>query len=47
MPKIQFHVNVPYGVAIYLANDVPLVWSMEVYHFCLNQSKSLLHVEIK
>ena len=47
MPKIQFDVNVSYGVAIYVANDVPSVWWMEVYHFCLNQSQSLLHVEIK
>ena len=47
MPKIQFEVNVANGVAIDVAIDVLLIWWMEVYTFCLNQSKSLLHAEIK
>ena len=47
MPKIQFDVNLIYGVAIDIANDVLPVWWMEVYPFHLNQSKSLLHAKIK
>ena len=47
MPKIHFDVNVANGVAIDIANDLLPVWWMEVYPFCLIQSKSLLHAEIK
>ena len=47
MPKIQFDVNIANGVVIDVANVVLPVWWMEVYPFCLNQSKSLLHAEIK
>ena len=47
MPKIQFDVKVANGVAIDVANDVlPVRW-MEVCPFLFNQSKSLLHAEIK
>ena len=44
--KIQFDVDVAYGVAFYVANDVLPVWWMEVYPFRFRQSKSLLHAEI-
>ena len=47
MSKIQFDVNVANGVAIDVANTVLPVWSMEVYPFRLNQSKSLFHAKIK
>ena len=47
MPKIQLDINVAKDVAIYVANDVHPVWRMEVYPFRFNQSKSLLHAEIK
>ena len=49
MPKIQFDVNIANGIAIDIANDVLLVWWMDVhvYPFRFNQFKSLLHVEIK
>ena len=47
MPKIQFDVNAANGVANDIANDVLPVWWMEVYLFRFNQSKSLLHTEIK
>ena len=47
MSEIQFDVNDANGVAIDVANDVPPVWGMEVYFFCVNQSKSRLHAEIK
>ena len=43
MPKIQFDLNVANGIA----NDVLPFWWMGVYPFRFNQSKSLLHVEIK
>ena len=43
MPKIHFALN----VAIDFANNVLPVWWIEVYPFRLNQSKSLLHAEIK
>ena len=44
---MQFDVDVASGVAIDVANDVLLVCWMEVYPFQFNQSKSLLHAEIK
>ena len=44
MPKIHFDVTL---LLTYVANDVLLVWWMEVYPFRFNQSKSLLHAEIK
>ena len=48
MPKIDFDINhVANGLAIDVANDLLQVWWMEVYLFRLNQSKSLLHAEIK
>ena len=47
MSKIQFDVDVAYGVDIDVANDVLPVWLMEVYPFRFSQSKSLLHAEIK
>ena len=47
MPKIHFDVNVANGVSIDVANDLLPVWWMEVYPFHLNQSKSLLHAEIR
>ena len=40
-------VNVANGVAIDVANDVLPVWWMEAYPARFNQSKSLLHAEIK
>ena len=43
----EFDVIVAYGVAIDVANDVLPVWWIEVYPFRFNQSKSLLHAEIK
>ena len=43
MSEIQFDVNVANGVTI----DVLPVWWMERYPFPVNQSKSLLYVEIK
>ena len=46
-PKSQFDVNVANRVAINVANDVLPIWWMEVYPFGFNQSKSLLHAEIK
>ena len=45
--KIQFDVNFANRVAIDVANDVLQVCWMEVYPFRYNQSKSLLHAEIK
>ena len=47
MYKIQFDFKFANGVAIDVANDVLPVWWMEVYPFSFNQSKSLLHAEIK
>ena len=47
MLKIQFDVNIANGVAIDVPIDVLLVWLMEVYLFRINQSKYLLHAEIK
>ena len=47
MSKIHFDINIANGVVIDVVNDLLLVWWMEVYPFCLNQSKSLLHAEIK
>ena len=47
MSKIQLGFYVAKGVAIDVANDVLSVWWMEVYPFRLDQSKSLLHAEIK
>ena len=46
-PKSQFDVNVANGVAIDIADDLLQVWWMEVCPFRFNQSKSLLHAEIK
>ena len=46
-PKSQFDVNVANGVSIDVLNDVLPVWWMEVYPFRFDQSKSLLHAEIK
>ena len=47
MSEIQFDINVANGISIDIANDVlPVLW-MEVYHFCVYQSESLLHAEIK
>ena len=46
MSKSQFNVDVANGVAIDVAKDVVTVWWMEVYPFCFNQSKLLLHTEI-
>ena len=43
----EFDVNVANGVAIDVANDGLPVWLMEVCPFRFNQSKSLLHAEIK
>ena len=45
--KIQLEVNVANGFAIDVANNVLPVWWMEVYPFRVDQSKSLLHAEIK
>ena len=47
MFKIQIDVNVANSFAIDVAKDVIPLWWMEVYPFRLNQSKSLLHAEIK
>ena len=47
MSKIQFDVDVANGVAIDIANNVLPIWRMEVCPFHFNQSKSLLHAEIK
>ena len=47
LPTIKFDVNVANGVVIDVANDVLPVWWLEVYPFRFNQSKSLLHAEIK
>ena len=47
MHKNQFDDNITNGVAIYVANDVPPVKWMEVYPNHFNQSKTLLHKEIK
>ena len=47
MYKIQFDVNVANGVTIGVVNDaLPVRW-IAVYPFRFNQSKSLLHTEIK
>ena len=47
MSQIQFDVDVANSIAIDVANDIlPALW-MEVYPFPFNQSKSLLHTEIK
>ena len=40
MPKIQFYVNVANGVAIDVANDVLVVWWMDVYPFRLNHENN-------
>ena len=47
MCKIQFDINVANRIAMDVANDILLVWWMEVYHFCFNQSKSVLPAKIK
>ena len=47
MSENQVDVNVANGVAIDVANDVLPVWWIEVYHFRVNQSESLLRVKIK
>ena len=47
MSKIQFDVNIANVVVFDVAYDVHPVWWMEVYPFCLNQSKPLLHAKIK
>ena len=47
MSKIQFDVNAANGIAIEVANDVLLVWWMEVYLFRVDQSKSLFQAKIK
>ena len=47
MSEIQFNVNVANGAVIDVANDELPVWWMDVYPFCVNQSGSLLHSEIK
>ena len=47
MSKIQFEFNVATDIAFDVANDVLPVWWMEVYPFRVNQSKLLLHAEIK
>ena len=47
MPKILFNVYVANSVAINVAKDVLQVWWIEVYPLRVNQSKSLLHAEIK
>ena len=47
MSKIQFDVDVANDIAIDVVHGVlPVRW-MEVYPFPFNQSKLLLHVEIK
>ena len=47
MPLNEFDINFANGVAIGVANDVLPVWWMEVYPFRFNQSKLLLHAEMK
>ena len=47
MFDFQFNGNVANSVAIDVANNVLLVRWMEVYPFCVNQSESPLHAEIK
>ena len=47
MPLNELDVNVANCVTIIVANDILLVWWMEVYPFRFNQSKSLLHAENK
>ena len=47
MLKIHFDVYVANGGAIDVGNDLLSALMIEVYRFRLNQSKSLLHVEIK
>ena len=47
MSKIHFDVDVANSIAIDVAKDVLPVWWKEVYPFCFNQSKSLLHAQIK
>ena len=47
MSEIHFDVIFANGVAIDVANDVLPVWWIEVYHFRVNQSESLLHGEIR
>ena len=47
MSTIHFDFNVANSVAIDVTNDILPVWWIEVYLFRINQSKSLLHAEIK
>ena len=48
MSKIQFDINFANSNTIEVATDVLPVWCMEIYYpFRFNQSKSLLHAEIK
>ena len=47
MSKTQFHIKVANVVYIDVANDGLPDWWMEVYSLRLNQSKSLLHAEIR
>ena len=44
MSNIKFEVN---GIAVDVANDILPVWLMEVYLFRMDQSRSLVHTNIK